>query len=116
MEEVLATAMLQQDGHTDPMEYKSRKIIYDTVTEDFMPLCEYEALLKERIREELRKEIVEDMKTQSLVVSPINDANTKQSLTLKRPIVRMYIRLATRIRNDCRSVSPPHLVIGTPPL
>ncbi len=48
IEESLAKDMLQQDGHIDPMEYKSRKIIYDTVTEDFMPLYEYEALLKER--------------------------------------------------------------------
>jgi hypothetical protein len=77
MEEGLAIPMLQQDGYIDPMEYKSRRIIYDTVTEDFMPLCEYEALLKERWREESKE--IEDMETQSLVVSPANVAKTKHS-------------------------------------
>lgn len=88
-EDDLAMAMLQQDGRIDPVEYKARKIVYDTVTEDFMPLCDYDALQEERWREEFEKEI-EDMETQSLVVSPTNQRCTQSiSLTLKRPIVRM---------------------------
>jgi hypothetical protein len=62
MEDDVAMAMLQRDGHVDPVEYKARKIVYDTVTEDFMPLCDYEALLNKRLGEEIAKEI-EDMRT-----------------------------------------------------
>jgi hypothetical protein len=56
IEEGLAVAMFKQDGDVDSIEYKARKIVYDTVTDDFMPLCDYEAELKQRWREEFAAE------------------------------------------------------------
>jgi len=59
VEEGLAAELFGRDNQVDPVEYKARKIVYDTVTDEFMPLCDYETLLKARYRVEFEKEKME---------------------------------------------------------
>ncbi|KAE8450636.1 hypothetical protein EG329_005980 [Mollisiaceae sp. DMI_Dod_QoI] len=51
--EGLASQLCAESGKVDSEAYKTRKMIYDTVGNTFMPLAEYEDLIRQRVLDEV---------------------------------------------------------------